>query len=260
MRNRTLCSLAVTLAIAALSAGCSKKPAPAASVEDPHPDGVSGVPAPAEREADLPAADLPIAGAVKEVKFKVLDKDADDKTKGLLRLKAFGLDGPVDIAEQTRWEVWKQGADPEEQKPEMTAWSSSEQAVPAGTWDIRLLYEEGAVKAQGWVKNVKIDAGKLWKGEAVMATPMQYVRLYATLNGTDVADNCHIDVFKAGTDEEEFPPLVSFWTTQKNPLPEGSYDLRLIYDRNNVKAKGSFKGIAVGSNHGILKKTFALTK
>ena len=257
MRHLTLSLLAASLLIV----GCSKKPAPPASAEDAHPDGVSSVPSPAEREADLPVADLPVAGAVKEVRFKVLDKEADDKEKGLLRIKAFGLDGPVDIAEHTRWEVWKPGSDPEEQKAEMDGWSSDEKAVPAGTWDIRLLYDEGSMcKAQGWVRNVKIEPAKLWKGEAVLAAPMQYVRLFATLDGADLADNAHIEVFKAGTDMEEFPPVANFWSTQKQPLAAGNYDLRFKYDKDKVKAKGILKGLTVGANHGILKKTVALTK
>ncbi len=64
-----------------------------------------------------PPVDLPLAGVVKEVKSKVLDKEADDKTKGLVRLKVFDLEGPVEVSENTRFEVWKPGADPEEQKP-----------------------------------------------------------------------------------------------------------------------------------------------
>jgi len=40
------------------------------------------------------------------------------------------------------------------------------------------------------------------------------------------------------------------------PLLAGSYDLRLTYDHDNVKAKGSITAFAVGGNHGIQKKTF----
>jgi hypothetical protein len=204
---------------------------------------------------------LPLAGAVKEVKAKVLDKEADDKTKGLVRIKVLETTGPVEISDNTRWEVWKPGADPEEQKPELTAWASSEQAVAHGTWDFRLHYEDGSIcKAEGWIRNVVIDAGKLWKAEAVIAAPMQYVRVFATVDGKDAADNAHIDIFKAGVDQAEFPPLASFWSTQKVALAAGSYDLRIAYDKDNVKAKAALKGFAVGADHGILKKTIALVK
>jgi hypothetical protein len=259
MRPFTLRILSVLLLAMALGVSCSKKQAgPAAEMPK---DGVSGVPAPAERATDMSPVDLPLAGAVKEVKAKVLDKESDDKTKGLLRLKVLALDGPVDVSENTKWELWKPASDPEEQKPEMSAWANSEQAVPAGTWDIRLHYEEGAIcKSEGWIRNVTFTAGKLWKAEAVLAAPMQYVRIFGTLKGDDVADNMHVDVFKAGTDQEEFRPLTSFWSTQKEAIAAGSYDLRLSYDKDNVKAKAALKGFTVGGDHGILKKTIALEK
>ncbi|SPE40407.1 exported hypothetical protein [Candidatus Sulfopaludibacter sp. SbA3] len=253
-------TLCISLLLAALAACGKKAPAGSSTAETPN-DGVSSVPPVAERATDLSAVDLPIAGAVKEVKAKVLEKEADDKTKGLIRIKALETNGPVDVSENTRWEVWKPGADPEEQKPEITSWASNEQAVAPGTWDIRLHYEDGPIcKADGWVRNVVIEAGKLWKAEAVLAAPMQYVRVFATLDGKDVADNAHVDVFKAGADQEEIRPLASFWSTQKQALAAGTYDLRFAYDKNNVKAKGALKGFAVGGDHGVQKKTIALVK
>jgi hypothetical protein len=252
--GRTLC---FSLLIAAL-AGCAKKAASTAEVPN---DGVSSVPPPSERASDVSPVDLPIAGAVKEVKAKVLDKDADDKTKGLVRIKVFEMTGPVEVSENTRLEIFKPGADPEEQKPELTNWASNELAVAPGTWDLRLHYEEGSIcKAEGWVRNVTVEAGKLWKAEAVIAAPMQYVRVFATLDGKDAADNAHIDVFKAGTDEEEFQPLASFWSTQKQAFAAGNYDLRITYDKDKVKAKAALKGFAVGGDHGVQKKTIALVK
>jgi hypothetical protein len=89
---------------------------------------------------------------------------------------------------------------------------------------------------------------------------MQYVRIFGTLKGDDVADNMHVDMFKAGTDEDEFPALLSFWSTQKQAVGAGSYDLRLTYDKDNVKAKAALKNFTVGSDHGIQKKTIALVK
>ena len=259
MRHSIRTILYISLLLAALAA-CGNKKAPSSSAETPS-DGVSSVPPAAERATDLSPVDLPLAGAVKEVKAKVLDKDADDKTKGLARIKVLEMNGPVEVSENTRWEVWKPGADPEEQKPEITAWASSEQAVAPGTWDIRLHYEDGAIcKADGWIRNVVVEAGKLWKAEAVIAAPMQYVRVFVTLDGKDAADNGRIDVFKAGTDQEEFKPLASFWSTQKLALAAGNYDLRMTYDKNNVKAKAALKGFAVGGDHGVQKKTIALVK
>src|SRR5579872_6711912 len=151
-------SIRTTLGICLLivAAGCQKKEtsAPATTSTSEAKDGVSSVPPPAERATDLSPVDLPLAGAVKEVKAKVLDKEADDKGKGLVRIKVFDLEGPVDVSENTRWGVWKPGSDPEEQKPEITAWASNEQAVTPGTWDLRLHYEESQVcKGEGWIRN-----------------------------------------------------------------------------------------------------------
>jgi hypothetical protein len=270
LRQAILNILTASLLAAVLAAGCSKKetketvkqtPPPATPTLAPPKDGVSSIPAPVERAADMSPLDLPLSGAIKELRGKVLDKEADDKNKGLVRLKVLDLDGPVDISENTRWELWKPGSDPEEQKPEMTVSASNEQAVPAGAWDIRIHYEESpACKAEGWIRKVKIDAGKLWKAEALLAAPMQYVRIYVTLDGKDVGDNAHVDVFKAGTDEEEFPPILSFWTTQKQALLAGNYDLRFTYDKDNVKAKARLRDFAAGGDHGIQRKTIALTK
>jgi hypothetical protein len=262
MRNSIVGTIAISLLAAAL-AGCSKKeatPTAAPAAELPK-DGVSSVPSPAERAADLAPVDLTVGGAIKEVKAKVLDKEADDKAKGLLRIKVLDLDGPIEVSDNTQWEVWKPGSDIEEQRPELTFWASSEQPVLAGTWDLRLRYQESPIcKAEGWIRGVKVEPGKLWKAEAVLAAPMEYVRLYGTLSGTDLADNVRIDVFKAGTDQEEFQPLTSFWSTQKQAIAAGNYDLRLAYEKDNVKAKADVKGFAVGGDHGILKKTVVLAK
>lgn len=260
MRHSIPAAFCISLFLATLS-GCGTKAPSSSSTAETANDGVSSVPAAAERATDLSPVDNPIAGVVKEVKAKVLDKEADDKTKGLARIKVLELNGPVDISENTRWEVWKPGADPEEQKPETTSWASNEQAVAPGTWDLRLHYEDGPIcKADGWIRNVVIEAGKLWKAEAVIEAPMQYVRVFATLGGKDVADNARIEVFKAGADEEEIKPLASFWSTQKQAVAAGNYDLRITYDKNNVKAKAALKGFAVGGDHGVQKKTIALVK
>ena len=140
----------------------------------------------------------------------------------------------------------------------MTAWATAEQEVAPGTWDLRLNYDEGPIcKADGWIRNVSIQAGKLWKVEVVLAGPMHYVYIFATLGGKDVADNAHVDVFKAGT-EEEFGPILRLWSTQKQAVAAGNYDLRLSYEKDQVKAKGGLKGLAVGAHQGIQKKTIAL--
>jgi hypothetical protein len=256
----TLRALSVSLLAMALVTGCSKKEAGPPPPEIP-PDGISGIPPAAERDTTMSPVDNAVAGAVKEVKAKVLDKEAEDKTKGLVRIKVLDLDGPIDVSDNTRLEVWKPGSDPEEQKPEMGDWASHEPEVPVGTWDIRLLYDEGGVcKGQGWVRNVIIVAGKLWKAEVIFAAPMQWVRIYGTLDKKDVADNMHVEVFKSGADQQEFQPITNFWSTNKVPLLAGNYDLRVTYDKDNVKAKGALTGFAVGGNHGVQKKTIALIK
>lgn len=263
MRKLMWCSLSLCLlAAVAFIVGCGKKPVGLPAAEIP-PDGVTNVPPPAERDPDMTVPDpaLVLAGAIKEVKVKILDKAADDNTKALLHIKPLALDGPVDVSDNTRWEVWKPGSDPEEQKPEADGWTSAESPVPAGTWDIRLRYEDGdLVKVSGWIRNVTFTAGKLWKAEAVLAAPMQFVRIFGTIKGDDVVDNMHIDLFKGGTDKEEFKPLASFWSTQKIPIPAGTYDLGLSYDKDQIKAKGNVKGFTVGSDHGIFKTTVKMTK
>ena len=260
MHKTSLSALSALLLAAALVVGCAKKDTGPPPPELP-PDGISGIPAPADRDASVAAVDNPIAGAVKEVKAKVLDKAADDATKGLVRIKVLDLDGPIDVSDNTHLEVWKPGSDTEEQKAEMVDWASHEPAVPVGTWDIRLIYDEGGVcKAEGWVKNVVVVAGKLWKAEVIFGAPMQWVRIFGTLGGKDVADNMHVDVFKSGADQQEFQPITSFWSTNKIPLLQGNYDLRVTYDKDNVKAKGALPSFAVGGNHGVQKKTIVLTK
>jgi hypothetical protein len=260
MRRFTLGILSVLFVVVVLGIGCAKKETGPPPPEIP-PDGVTGIPQPADRDATMAAVDNPVAGAVKEVKAKVLDKDADDKTKGLVRIKVLDLDGPVEVSDNTRLEVWKPGSDPEEQKAEMSDWASHEPAVPVGTWDIRFVYSESDLcKGQGWIKNVTVVAGKLWKAEVIFAAPMQFVRIFGTLGGKDVADNMHVSVFKSGTDQQEFQPISQFWSTQKVPLLAGNYDLVVTYDHDNVKGKGSLPNFAVGGNHGIQKKTIPLTK
>ncbi len=255
-------SLLILMAIAAT--GCKKKevapasaPTPAAVAQEPA--GVSSIPTPAERASDMSAVELPLAGAVKEVRAKVLDKEAAEKTKGLLKIKVF--DAAVEITQNTRFEVWKPGADPEEQKPESSAWASSERAVEQGTWDLRLSYEEGPLcKADGWIRGIGVVAGKMWKAEATLAAPMQYVRLATTLGGKDSTENTRVEVFKAGTDMEEFKPSGQFWASNKQPILAGSYDLRLSYDKDKVMAKKVVKGFTVGGDHGVKKETMPLDK
>jgi hypothetical protein len=260
MRQFKLRMLSILLVVVAMATGCSKKEAGPPPPEIP-PDGVTAIPAPAERATDMAAVDNPIAGAVKELKAKVLDKEADDKTKGLVRVKVLDLDGPIDVSDNTHLEIWKPGSDPEEQKAEMYEWASHEPAVAVGTWDIRLRYEEGDVcKAEGWIRNVTVVAGKLWKAEVIFAAPMQFVAIYGTLGGKNVGDDMKVEVFKSGADQQEFQPITSFWSTRKVPMLAGNYDLRVTYDKDNVKAKGALTGFAVGGNHGVQKKTIALTK
>jgi hypothetical protein len=255
----TLRVFSISLMAALLFTACSKKETGPPPPELP-PDGVSSIPAPADRDPDMAAVDNATAGAIKELKAKSLDKQADDQTKGLVRIKVLDLDGPVDVSDNTHLEVWKPGSDPEEQKPELADWASHEPAVTPGTWDIRLIYDEGDVcKAQGWIRNVTVVAGKLWKAEVLMAAPMQYITIYGTLGGKDVADNMKVEVFKAGTNQQD-QPITNFWSTRKIPILAGSYDLRLTYEKDNVRAKGTVPGFAVGGNHGIQKKTFPLTK
>jgi hypothetical protein len=255
-------TIIVLVAAASLLTACSKKPEGPPPPERPA-DGVVGIPAPADRDSSMADVDptITIAGAVKEVKAKVLDKAADDQTKGLIRVKVLDLDGPIDVSDNTRLEVWKPGSDTEEQKAEMSDWASREPEVTPGTWDIRLIYGESDVcKAEGWIKNVPIVAGKLWKGEVIFGAPMQYVTLFGKLGKDDVADSMKVEVFKPGSDQQEFQPIVGFWSTNKVPLLAGNYDLRLTYDKDNVKAKAAVAGFAVGGNHGVQNKTIALVK
>ena len=241
-----------------LVAACGKVEKPAAP-EKPPETAVSTVPTPAPRDPDMKKAELPVSGAVKDVAAKVLEKEAGDKAKGLVKVKVF--EGGVDVNDKTKVQVWKPGADPEEARPQTEGWANYDIEVAPGTWDLRLRYDEGTLcRADGWIRGVTVEAGKLWKAEATVAAPMQYVRIAATLDGKDVADNAKVSVFRAGADMEEQKPLHEFWTAGKEPVAAGTYDLRLRYEKDKVTAKKVLKGFPVGGDHGVKKETIALEK
>lgn len=247
------------LAMAIVASGCGKKesaPPPSPKAVEP---AVSAVPPPAERATDLQKVDLPLAGAVKEAGAKVIDKEMDDKTKGLIKVKAF--EGTTDVNDHTRIQVWKPGTDPEEGRPGVEGWANNDIAVPPGTWDLRVLYEEGPLcKANGWIRGVPVTAGKLWKAEVTLDSPMQYVKIGASLDGKDVSADTRVSVYKAGADMEETRPVLDFWAGDKAPVAAGAYDVRLSYDKDNVKAKKVVKGFTVGPDHGVKKEPIALEK
>jgi len=222
MRRLTFWTLIISLLLMSLAPACSKKetgPPPTPAAEIPK-DGVSSIPEPAERATDMSPVDLPLAGEVKEVKAKVLDKEADDKTKGLLHIKVLALDGPVDVSDNTRVEVWKPGSDPEEQKPEMSDWASHEPQVPVGTWDLRLHYEEGQLcKADGWIKNVTFTAGKLWKAEAVLAAPMNTFASSARSTEKMSPTICTSIYSRPAPTLRSFSPSPAFGALRSNRLP-----------------------------------------
>ena len=242
----------------ALLAGCGKGEKPSIPVKPPEP-AVSAAPTPAPHDPDMKKVELPVSGAVMEVAAKVLDKESGDKAKGLIKVKAF--EGGIDVNDFTRIQVWKPGADTEEAKPETEGWANRDIDVAPGTWDVRLRYDEGTLcRADGWIRGVAVEAGKLWKAEATLAAPMQYLRIAATLDGTDLADNAKVFVYRAGADMEEQKPLHEFWTTRKEAVAAGTYDLRLRYEKDKITAKKVFKGLTVGGDHGVKKETFALEK
>jgi hypothetical protein len=239
-------------------AGCGKSEKPSAPEKPPEP-AVSAAPTPAPRDPDMKKVELPVSGAVKEVAAKVLDKEAGDKTKGLIKVKVF--EGGIDVNDTTKVEVWKPGADPEEARAATDGWANRDIDVSPGTWDLRLRYDEGALcRADGWIRGVAVEAGKLWKAEATLAAPMQYVKIAATLDGKDTEDNTKVDVFRAGADMEEQRPLDGFWTSRKIPVAAGTYDLRLRYEKDKVTAKKVVKGFVLGGDHGLKKEIFALEK
>jgi len=241
-----------------LMAGCGKGEKPSAPATPPEP-AVSTAPTPAPRDPDMKKAELPLSGAVKEVAAKMLEKEAGDKAKGLLKVKAF--EGGIDVNDTTKVQVWKPGADTEEARPETEGWANRDIEVAPGTWDLRLRYDEGVLcRADGWIRGVAVDAGKLWKAEATLAAPMQYVRFAATLDGKDVADNAKVLVYRAGADMEEQKPLHEFWTTRKEPVAAGTYDLRLRYEKDKITARKIVKGFVVGSDHGVKKETIPLER
>ena len=79
MRHSICTTLCISVLLATLVACGKKAPSSSSTAETPS-DGVSSVPPAAERATDMSPVNLPLAGAVKEVKAKVLDKEADDKT------------------------------------------------------------------------------------------------------------------------------------------------------------------------------------
>jgi len=241
-----------------LMAACGKGEKPSAPEKPPEPV-VSAAPTPAPRDPDMKKVELPVAGAVKEVSAKVLDKEAGDKTKGLIKVKVF--EGGIDVNDATKIQVWKIGADTEEARPGAEGWANRDIDVVPGTWDLRLRYDEGTLcRADGWIRGVAVEAGKLWKAEATLNAPMQYVRVAATLDGKDLADNAKVYVYRAGADMEEQKPLDELWTTRKVPVAAGTYDLKLRYEKDKVTAKKIFKGFTVGGDHGVKKETIALEK
>jgi hypothetical protein len=241
-----------------LLVGCGKGEKPSAPEKPPEP-AVSAPPTPTPRDPDMKKVELPVSGAVKEVTAKMIDKEAGDKAKGLIKVKVF--EGGIDVNDTTKIQVWKPGADPEEARPETEGWANRDIDVAPGTWDLRLRYDEGILcRADGWIRGVAVEAGKLWKAETTLAAPMQYVKIAATLDGKDVADNAKVLVYRAGADMEEQKPLVEFWTTRKEPVAAGTYDLRLRYEKDKVTAKKVVKGFVVGGDHGVKKETIALEK
>ena len=241
-----------------LMTGCGKGEKPAAPATPTEP-AVSMAPMPAPRDPDMKKLELPLSGAAKEIAAKVLEKEAGDKAKGLIKVKVF--EGGIDVNDTTKIQVWKPGADPEETRPEAEGWANRDIDVAPGTWDLRLRYDEGTLcRADGWIRGVAVEAGKLWKAEATLSAPMQYVKIAATLDGKDVMDNAKVLVFRAGADMEEQKPLVEFWTTRKEPVAAGTYDLRLRHEKDKVTAKKVVKGFVVGSDHGVKKETIALEK
>ncbi len=254
LRPRPVIALLPLVLIVACGKG-EKAAAPPTATEPP----VSAAPTPAPRDPDMKKVELPVAGAVKEVSAKVLDKEAGDKAKGLIKVKAF--EGGIDVNDFTKIEVWKPGADTEETRPVTDGWANRDIEVAPGTWDLRLRYDEGSLcRADGWIRGVNVEAGKMWKAEATLAAPMQYVRITATLDGKDTEDNTKVSVYRAGADMEEQKPLDDFWTSRKVPIAAGTYDLKLRYEKDKVTAKKVFKGFTVGGDHGVRKETIALEK
>ncbi len=247
------------LVMAVAAGGCGKKesaPPPSSKAVEP---AVTAVPPPAERATDLAKVDLPLTGAIKEAFAKVIDKEADDKAKGLVKVKTF--EGTAGVNDFTRIQVWKPGADPEEGRPEVEAWANNDIPVAPGTWDLRVLYDEGPLcKASGWIRGVPVAAGKLWKAEVALNYPMQYVKIAATLDGKDVSGDTRVSVYKAGADMEEIRPALEFWAGDKAPLAAGTYDLRLAYEKDKVKGKKLVKGFTVGGDHGVKKEPVVLEK
>jgi hypothetical protein len=227
--------------------------------EKPTEPAASAAPTPAPRDTEMKKVEMPVSGAVKDVAAKVLDKEAGDKAKGLIKVKTF--EGGIDVNDFTKVQVWRPGADTEEARPETEGWANRDIEVAPGAWDLRLRYDEGTLcRADGWIRGVAVEAGKLWKAEATLAAPMQYVRIGATLDGKDTADNTKVYVYRAGADMEEQKPLHEFWTTRKEAVAAGTYDLRLRYEKDKVTAKKVLKGFAVGGDHGVKKETIVLEK
>lgn len=198
-------------------------------------------------------------GAVVGIDSKVIDKEAREKEKGLLKIAKI-LDGEVDIADKIKIEVWKPGADPEEHKAETSRWGTGDIELAPGTWDVRLINDEGPMsRAEGWIRNVPVAQGKMWKADLVrFHYPMQYLRVETTLAGENVTDGTKTTLFEAGADVEEVRPLHSFWGNSRQAVAEGVYDLVLTRDKGGVKSDKIIRNFEIGGDRQVRKVTFAL--
>lgn len=198
-------------------------------------------------------------GAIAGFDAKVIDKEAREKGKGLLKI-AKVVDGDVEIASDLKIEVWKPGADPEEHKAETSRWGAGEFELTPGNWDLRIVNDEGPMsRGEGWIRNVPVVAGKMWKADVVrFHHPMQYLRVQTTLGGQDVSSETKTSVFKAGVDVEEIPPLQSFWGNSRTAIRQGVYDLVLLRNVAGVKSQKVIRNFEMGADRQVKKVTFAL--
>jgi hypothetical protein len=227
------------IVLSLLAAGCRK------NVEG---ESASAAPGPLSFEASVASLDA-----------RYVEKDSGDEAKGLVKVKV--VDGAANLSDHTRVQVWRRGADPEEHSPETTGWADNDIHVPAGTWDLRLRYDEGTLsRGDGWIRNVTVSPGQLWKAEASFTHPMQYLRFQVTQNGQSVNDFTRIEVYESGADTEEISPMSSFWATERTAVRAGRYDLVIRFDRDGVRELETLKDFEVAGDRSVRRVEVAIDR
>jgi len=208
-------------------AGADAAAAPDAAAEAADPEEAVGDDEGATIEGV--AAQLKFEGIVTAATSEWFDKKkAAKKNKGWLRVKSSDAKGAID--DRVKVALFKAGDVSPDAKPVKVKKSDTYLKVEPGTYDVQLRYKGSKLaKAQGWVKGVKLEAGKLLRLRTTFDFPTDTLKVTALDDKTDVSDKTFVWVYKAGADEEEGESLMRFKAADPVVMPPGEYDLRIKY-------------------------------